>query len=146
MKFFYLIIILLSLISITSCEEDGFKESEVKPVNIATKKDGIDLKSLRYTYNDVKMACEEGCLYDYQLYTIANSLQKKAVSLNTVQLKSIKSACNYFCSKKVFNAIKKDRKSEELLNKKLKEVEDIKDFTEESDSELDEELIPFEEL
>lgn len=147
------LLIMISIITLTSCSDDGFESPEPKSTKPTKSALLNEMESLTFTYKDVKRACEEGCDYDYRLYTIANSLNKKAVSLNTAQLVSIKKACNYFCATRVFSAIKREREiiENEMEEPKESEVKKVKSFDsppekKEKKAKSNNELVPFEDL
>lgn len=137
MKFIYLIFIFL----LTSCSDSSFEDSSVEETYDEREEILVDFSS-----KDITKACNEGCLYNYRIYTVAKSLKKDAVSLTQSQLDSIKNSCNYYCTKKVFSKLKqsllsiKTKNINEVKRKKIDPPKVKKKDTNNS------ELIPFEEL
>lgn len=138
---------------LTACSEDTAFEKKETPKK-APQTIEEEMANESFSFSDVKRACEEGCQYDYQLYTVANSLKKEAVSLNKAQLESIKNSCNFFCSKRVFESIKKQRALDDRDNSvgapvdslELSEKPQKKEVQKKKPTSSNKELIPFEEL
>lgn len=103
----------------------------------SVKKNGPDLEQYDrdYKMNEVSYACVEGCMYNYNLYTTANALISKAVSLNAAQLSSIQVSCSKFCNGKVLEKLDVLHK-EELAKQNVKKQKDDQPI-ESSEKEID---------
>jgi len=104
--------------------------------DVSPKKTGPDLEQYNrdYKMSEISYACVEGCMYNYNLYTTANALISKAVSLNSAQLSGIQIACSKFCNGKVFEKL-------DVLHKEELEKQAIKNKKEDKSSDSSEKEI-----
>lgn len=130
-----ILFLILTILLFNGCSNDI---EESKPTDKKVT-DDLEKYNRDYKMQEISVACVEGCMYNYNLYTTANSLITKAVSLNSAQLTGIQVACSKFCNAKVLEKLDVLYQYEKSKNATKQAVKESKP-DDKSDSEIDNDI------